>query len=133
MRSKATEQLLRTPSTKIDLSASKPKSSASKFDWSGSVLEHMYSVNSLAPNILEAGLKGKNLTSATENQSDNEVPSLNPPVLISEQDKVPNRDRIHSFFPACTQVLISLFVLLDVSFPVTVLIIQIQVLVHNTF
>ncbi|KAK4755967.1 hypothetical protein SAY87_009724 [Trapa incisa] len=88
VRSKATEQLLSTPSTKNDLSASKPRSSASKFERSGLVMENMYSMNSSAPNIVEDGLRGGVLTSARVNQLEKEEPLLlNPPVLLSEQDK----------------------------------------------
>ncbi|KAK4760061.1 hypothetical protein SAY87_023192 [Trapa incisa] len=69
VRSKATEQLLRTPSVKIDLSESKPRSFAS------------------APNILDDGLRGGLLTSAGANQLDIEEPLINPPILVSEQNK----------------------------------------------
>ncbi|OWM77263.1 protein KAKU4 [Punica granatum] len=108
VRSQATEQMLRTPSTKMDLTGSKPSSSATKFDWSQSVLEYKYSLNSSAPINLETDMGDKQRTSTnlidassdlltldttngppktTENRSDNELISLNPPVLISTDDQ----------------------------------------------
>lgn len=60
VRSKATEEMLRTPSTKFDLSKSKLKSlSSAKFDWSGSPVQHKNGFDSCTANDLEVCLGDK--------------------------------------------------------------------------